>query len=359
MSVYVVCPLIFLLIIALAFLLVDTWINLSEWLCRIHIGRWSDQKQWQQAVEKRAWLWIRKSPSVRTSNNTRLLLWDMLTGKYRNETVQSWQDAGLLLGLGEEACCQYTAIHPYLFKDGFDADHALLAFALAKHGCLAEDQKQIVLGFFQQYTDKGQSIPYRKYIEHIRFVDTIGMVVPFLHLAGMDNAVVRQVADYDKSLLRGVFPSHAYNLETGLPLGVHDWARGLGWYILGLIFSEDVANHGERIVKLADALLPLQKADGGYACFVFNRADRMEASGTALIGLLMIKAFELTDNKNYIDCASRIRKSLMSATRRDGSLDYCQSDTMGIGYYSQIFSTMPFAQGMALLLSKELSKYEA
>lgn len=357
MKMYIVCVLIIILIVALAFFLVDAWINLSEWQSRIRIGRWSDRKQWQEALEKKAWQWIKKTPTVRTSNNNRLLLWDMITGKFRNKTVQSWQDAGLLLGLGEEACRQYAQAHPKLFENGFDTDHALLAFVLAKHGCLNEEQKQIALAFFKQYTEKGLSIPYRKHVERIRFVDTIGMVVPFLHQIGMDVAAARQVSDYDKALLRGVFPAHAYNLETDLPLGVHDWARGLGWYILGLTFSAEVADHRVRIVRLADALLPLQKADGGYACFLFNRTERMETSGTALIGLLMMKSFELTLNKKYIDCASRIEKSLMAATRRDGSLDYCQSDTMGIGYYSQIFSTMPFAQGMALMLSKKLNEY--
>lgn len=356
---YASLTLILILFVVLAFILVDAWINLSEWQSRIHIGRWTDRKQWQEALEKKAWQWLKKAPTVRTSNNTRLLLWDVLTGRYRNKTVQSWQDAGLLLGLGEEACCQYAAAHPNLFKDGFDTDHALLAFALANYGYLNKDQKQVALDFFKQYIDQGASIPYRKHVERIHFVDTIGMVVPFLHQEGLYEAAARQVVDFDKALLRGVFPAHAYNLDTNLPLGVHDWARGLGWYILGLIFSDEVADHRGRITRLADALLPLQKADGGYACFLFNRAERMESSGTALIGLLMMKSFELTLDKKYLDCASRIERALMSATRRDGSLDYCQSDTMGIGYYSQIFSTMPFAQGMALMLSKELSKYEA
>ena len=47
----------------------------------------------------------------------------------------------------------------------------------------------------------------------------------------------------------------------------------------------------------------------------------------------------------------------MHATRRNGALDYCQGDTYGIGLYSQIFSVMPFAQGMALMLSKNLDEY--
>lgn len=349
----------FLLLIVILFLGIDLYINLNEWQSRIHIGRWSDRQEWQQAVEKKAWQWLKKSPSVRTSNNTRLLLWDMLLGKYRNNTVQSWQDAGLLLGLGKDACEQYASAHPDLFKQGFETDQALLAFALAKHDCLTASQKQIVIDYFKQYTDTGETIPYRKHVRNLRFVDTIGIVVPFLHLVGMDNAVVRQVADYDKALLRGIFPSHAYNLEKNLPLGVHDWARGIGWYILGLIFSTDVADHHDRIVKLADALFPLQKTDGGYACFVFNPADRMEASGTALIGLLMVKAFIITSNVEYLDCAKRIESFLMRATRRDGALDYCQADTQGTGFYSHVFSIMPFAQGISLLLSKEIDKYEA
>lgn len=348
-----------ILIIVFAFLSVDFYFNLNEWLSRIHIGRWYNRQQWQQAVEKKAWQCLKKSPNVRISNNTRLLLWDMLTGKYCNRTVQSWQDAGLLLGLGEDACREYVTYHPNLFNNGFETDQALLAFALAKHGCLSENQKQIVVDFFKQYTDIGDTIPYRKHVKNLRFVDTIGMVVPFMHLIGMDEAAAHQIADYDKALLREAFPAHAYNLDTNLPLGVHDWARGLGWYILGLIFSIEVADHRERIIRLADALLPLQKTDGGYACFVFNPADRMESSGTALVGLLMVKAYGLTENIEYFVCAKRVEASLMSATRRDGSLDYCQADTQGTGFYSHVFSTMPFAQGMALLLSKELNAYEA
>lgn len=348
-----------LLFIVTIFLGVDLYINFNEWQSRIHIGRWADRQEWKQAVEKKAWQWLKTPPTVRTSNNTRLLLWDMLTGEYRNKTVQSWQDAGLLLGLGKEACEQYVAAHPDLFKQEFETDQALLAFALAKHDCLTDSQKQIVIDYFKQYTDIGETIPYRKHVKNLRFVDTIGLVVPFLHLVGMDAAAAHQVADYDKALFRGTFPSHAYNLETDLPLGVHDWARGLGWYFLGLFYSADVADHRERIIRLAEALLPLQKKDGSFACFVFNRADRMESSGTALIGLLMLKAFEFTSNVEYLNCANRIEVSLMCATRRDGALDYCQADTQGTGFYSHVFSTMPFAQGFSLLLSKEIDKHEA
>lgn len=349
----------FILLLVFAFLSVDLYLNLNEWQSRIHIGRWSNRKEWQKALEKKAKHWLQTSPTVRTTNNTRLLLLDILKGEYKNNTVQSWQNAGLLLGLGAEACQKYSQNHPDLFQKGFETDQALLAFALARHNCLSEKQKQIVIDFFKPYTSHRESIPYRKYVKNIRFVDTIGMTVPFLHLVGMDAAVSLQVKDYDKAMLRGVFPAHAYNLETDLPLGVHDWARGIGWYILGLIFSENVADHKIRIIKLADALLPLQQPEGGYSCFVFDIKNRMESSGTVLIGILMVKAFSLSNDFKYLNSALRVEKALMSATRRDGSLDYCQADTQGIGFYSHVFSTMPFAQGLTILFLNELIKYEA
>ena len=40
--------------IALIFFSVDWTIELYKWQSRIHIGRWTDRKAWQQAVEKKA-----------------------------------------------------------------------------------------------------------------------------------------------------------------------------------------------------------------------------------------------------------------------------------------------------------------
>jgi unsaturated rhamnogalacturonyl hydrolase len=194
-------------------------------------------------------------------------------------------------------------------------------------------------------------------VKHIRFVDTLGMVLPFLHACGWDDLAKRQLEEYDQALLQGVFPAHAYDTERQLPLGVFDWSRGVGWYILGLIETMDMEENAARIVKLANALLPFQREDGGFSCFIFNQKERMESSGTALIGLLFVSAYQITHDKRFLESAFRVEKSLMKATRRNGALDNCQGDTYGIGYYSQIFSVMPFAQGLALKLSKQLDEY--
>ena len=182
------------------------------------------------------------------------------------------------------------------------------------------------------------------------------MVLPFLHACGWDDLAKRQLEEYDQALLQELFPAHAYDIEKNLPLGVFDWSRGIGWYILGLIETADMKGNAARIVKLANALLSLQREDGGFSSFIFNQKERLESSGTVLIGLLFVSAYQITYDTRFLESAFRVEKALMQATRRNGAIDNCQGDTYGIGYYSQIFSVMPFAQGLALKLSKALNK---
>ena len=123
--------------IALIFFSVDWTIELYKWQSRIHIGRWTDRKAWQQAVEKKARQWLYKSPTVQITDQDRLVLWDMLKGNYRSTTIQSWQDAGLLLSLPEQDAQEYVKRHPSLFiKENWQIDQSLLAYVLKKKDAL-------------------------------------------------------------------------------------------------------------------------------------------------------------------------------------------------------------------------------
>ena len=119
--------------ITFVFFSVDCGIGLYTWQSRIHIGRWTDRKVWQQAVEKKARQWLHQSPTVRKTEQDRLVLWDMLRGNYRSSTIQSWQDAGLLLALSEQDAQAYAKHHSSLFaKETWQVDQSLLAYALKK-----------------------------------------------------------------------------------------------------------------------------------------------------------------------------------------------------------------------------------
>ena len=339
------------------FFFVDAIFFFDEWQARIHIGIWQDRKQWQMAIEKKTKVWLKHTPTVRTTSQNRLLLLDILHGKFRNTTIQTWQIAGLLLGVDTTYAKKYVKTHPNLFlhKDVQPEDF-LLAYSLKIHGLLSVEQERNILTICEDIKDAG-TIFYRPWVKNLRFVDTLGMVLPFLHICSWDDLALRQLREYDQALLHDVFPAHAYDIEKKLPLGVYDWSRGIGWYILGLIETADMEGNDVRILRLADALLSHQRQDGGFSCFVFNACERMESSGTVLVGLLFVYAYRIVKDEKFLDAALRVEKALMKSTRRNGALDNCQGDTYGIGYYSHIFSIMPFAQGLALKLSKELDQY--
>ncbi|NDV60231.1 glycoside hydrolase family 88 protein [Bacteroides sp. 519] len=351
------------LVILFVFIGFDVFIWFYQWQSRIHIGRWNNRLVWQKAIEKKARKWLKKSPTVKLTDKNYWMLYDILRGKYRNKTIQSWQEAGLLLAFGKEESAWY-AKQKINAKTGDwkkrpeQVDEALLAYVLKKNNALTAKAEDTIFSFLLHVKESQATIPYRSSIPDIRFIDTIGMVVPFLFQYGEKTLGLQQLEEYDRAKLPGShIPSHAYDIKHGVPLGIFDWGRGIGWYILGLIESNADGQFNSRIVALAKELLLYEKSNGGFGAMFFNKNSPCESSGTALIGLLMLNAYRISGGLYFRDAAFRAEKQLMRTTRRTGAIDYCQGDTKGIGYYAVTYSIMPFAQGMALKLSKELNNY--
>lgn len=319
--------------------------NLNTWQSRIHIGQWQDRSEWQEALSKKARKWLLHMPIIPVSR------------KKGRETVRQWQIAGLLLGLDETDARGFLNRHPdCLDGDGELIEKAFLAYALKKKGLLPENAGKQLVSAIEAMAGKNGTVPYRKGSQDIRYVDTIGLLCPFLYSMGLDALAGRQLAEYDRALFDGVFPFHAFNCKDNLPMGVCDWSRGTGWYILGLLESQ---SNQDRILSLAQRMLDLQRADGSFGCFLFNPSSPHESSGTALAGLLFSKAYELSLDASFLEAADNCAGALMTMTRRDGALDFAQGDTVGIALYSTRFDILPFAQGITLLLLKQLDLFRA
>ena len=332
----------------------DTLCNLATWAARIGIGWWTDREQWRGAVRTRARKWLKRMPAVPRTDNERYRLVDILKGKGYSARIQSWQAAGLLMGLNPEDIRAYAAAHSDAPLEQNGADGALLAYVLKRAGLLPAEREERFLAELLPQKDAG-TLPYRKGLSDIRFVDTVGLVCPFLYACGQEETAGRQIAEFDPYLLNGTFPPHAFRLDQGLPLGAYDWSRGTGWYILGLVES---GRNEDRILRLADRMLALQREDGSFGCRLFDPTSRKESSGTALAGILFIRAYELVADKRFLQAATRAERALMGMTRRSGAVDYAQGDTLSIGVYSRRFDILPFAQGMALCLSKALDRLQ-
>ena len=323
--------------------------DLYTWFKRIHFGKWEDRKAWQARVEKVCQRWLVHMPTIPVTDKGRACF------SRKNDDVQSWQYAGLLLGLDDSFSKQFLETHPGVFKVP-SVDKALLAYTLYKKRQLSQEALQ---DFARRLNIDGtRTVPYRESLPDIRYVDAVGMLVPFLAAGEMEKTALAQLREFDSVLLKGVFPPHAFDAQRGLPLGVYDWGRGLGWYILGITEASHLPECGDRIVRLAEEMIHFQRKDGGLGALFFS-PSRIESSGTALLGLLFVRAFDLTARPEFLEAARRAEQALMHITRRDGAVDFGQGDTMGIGLYSRRFDILPFAQGIALYLSKELDRRPA
>lgn len=82
---------------------VDAWRFMGTWTGRIRIGRWSDRRAWQDALARTAVSWMKRMPAVPKKDQGRLVLWDMVRGRYADASIQGWQMAGISLGLNAYA----------------------------------------------------------------------------------------------------------------------------------------------------------------------------------------------------------------------------------------------------------------
>lgn len=379
--------------VALAITAVDLWRLAATWAGRIHTGRWSGRRAWKEALARRACAWVRRMPAVPKKDQGRFVLWDILRGTYAHTSIQGWQLAGLALGIaaharvtGDEELAgrlrRALAGHELVrrYRDGeaatrWETDRMLLDYAVLETGAGDAGLIERSIAFLSTLKTDAGTLAYRAHQPGVRYVDTIGLACPLAAACaartGRDDLwqlAVAPIEEYDRALLHGSsLPAHGFEMERGYPLGLYDWSRGIGWYALGLCevhrhlasASRPEAGRMEaRLLRLAEELLPLQKKNGGFGWMVARPESVFESSGTALMGQLMLTAFRLAGDRRFLDAAHRVEKALMGVTRRNGALDMCQGDTKGIGMYSDMWSTMPFAQGMALRLAAELDLEE-
>lgn len=209
--------------------------------------------------------------------------------------------------------------------------------------------------------------------------DTLYMTVLFLGrmgvLLGNDAYVqesVRQFLVHLKYLTdvkTGLF-FHGWTFHGNHHFGEARWGRGNAWYTAGLIDYLDIVPlpEGVRAVLLtalerqADALLPLQTADGMWRTLLDDPTSYVESSATAGFAYGLLKAVR----KGFLP--ERFRESGWRAVRavlgridRDGlvqqvSYGTCVGDDLD--YYRNIaLHPMPYGQAMALLMLAESLKH--
>ena len=360
----------FLLILAIDFF-PDFWI----WQSRIKIGRYTNQKDWQKKILEKSLSWLNVMPKTKIKDENKLIVLDILNNKYTNKTLQSWQEASLLLGLNEayqkneNPKIKYEIlkfVNSKIDKQGNwivepkEVDTALLAFAISEIPFLSREIKPALDSIYQLIVSKiGEdgTIMYRNTTHNYRYVDTIGFICPFLTKYGIEfqkeeaiHLAVSQIKNFEKyGMLENKISCHAYEVNTKNPLGIFGWGRGLAWFIIGTLETFKILpeKHLEKkylqnlLQLIAETLIKFQRKDGSFAWNLLDEHSRSDSSATAVFAWLFKEI-------NYNEEAIKALDYLKSVTRRNGAIDFSQGDTKAIGVYSQNFEILPFTQGFVL-----------
>ncbi|MFA0657106.1 glycoside hydrolase family 88 protein [Vibrio sp. 10N.222.49.C12] len=212
----------------------------------------------------------------------------------------------------------------------------------------------------QSFLDTNGVYFYRKNSK-VYFVDTIGMVCPFLYLystvfnvrEAKDSASLQ--LDYWINFLMGnghILPYHAYDIENKIPLGSCNWSRGIAWFMIGLSYGVKYESETLRpaLVKknneLLDKLATLQKNHGGWGQFLgHDNSNKIDASST-----IMFLYAQKISGERVFDLA---KYSLKRCINSDGYIVSNSGDTIYINKYSRALDKSEVSQGLFLTLLEE------
>lgn len=348
-------------------------------LRRYHIGRWADETQWAEAVKNCAKKWLLNPPVVSSIDESQYRLVKKLKGQTISATIQSWQNAGLSLGVQTAANTPQEKEllrkweQQLLNSDGTwktplnKIDWAMLGYALLKHTDAPEQVKpaadQVLQVIMDNLCEDGMISYSQGKNSNTRFVDTLGMVCPFLAIYGrlyhapeVSALAVKQIKLFrENGLYTGTsLPCHAYDAKKRLPFGIYGWGRGTAWYTIALVDTWRELPEGSDkqklrawIIEAAEEYIQYQKLDGAYYT-ILQGSGQYDSSATAAMAYFYHVCASIFDNEKYGEISQKCLKRLMQATMRDGAIDQCQGDTHGIGIFSQSFDIMPFVQGLTL-----------
>lgn len=374
-----------IIVLILIIFLIDWIPQFNTWQSRIKIGQFQSQDDWKNKVFDLSKKWLFKTPTITITDNSRLIIIDILKGNYKKNAIQHWQEAALLLGLIEEYKSSKSETTKVIINTYFDSkidangnwkqlpteiDSVILGYALisipwldlSKNKPAFDSLYQLILSL------KGEdgTIAYKKHSKHFRYVDTIGFICPFLVEYGVKlnseeaiDLAVLQITEFNKyALLNETFiPCHTYNLETQLPVGLFGWGRGLGWYAIGLIdawkaLPDNYLSKNEledNVIQFAKMAMQFQQKNGGWHWLITNKSSQFDSSTAATLAWFLTNASSIETIADGCTFAKEnALQYLQKVTRRNGAIDFSQGDTKGIGIHSQRFDILPFTQGFVL-----------
>lgn len=376
------------LVIVLVVLGFDYLDVLLNWFGRIKIGTISDKNEWKSATERIIVKWLESgTPKLPVNENQKFKLISLIRKGKSIESTAYWQDAAVLKAARTADDCEegiFSLLDRYIDTDSgkwivppLRIDSAMLAYEMLC--CEVIDNSAIrpamdyVAEFLNKLAEENGTVPYNTSAKDVRFVDTVGMICPFL----IKYAVVYNKPEYVDIALEQIkeyrkygfdkdtrMPFHCFDVRTKAPLGICGWGRGCAWWALGITDSlktlMDVKTYNiEKVmllkycIEFLSSIKAYQRSDGAFERMLFTTSLEDSSAG-AMLAYCFAVLYDITESDEYKSVCVRVLEHLKTCTRRNGVIDYAQGDTMGIGFYSDSLRVAPAAQGFAVAAIREI-----
>lgn len=206
-------------------------------------------------------------------------------------------------------------------------------------------------------------LPYRHQNSEMVYIDSIGMVCPFLAYYGQvfgspkatDLAVLQILDFFEKGMCSTTsLPYHAYNSKTREVKGMKGWGRGAGWLVYGVAEAMEFIpkNHAkydmivDHFSKLIDKLGEHQGELGYLNWNLPDKSAHVDTSATAMFGYALARGVDIGIlGEEKTTEALRCLEALHRSTNADGLVNDCSGECGGLGVYSRTYGAFPWAQG--------------
>nr|WP_285845029.1 glycoside hydrolase family 88 protein [Oceanobacillus profundus] len=213
----------------------------------------------------------------------------------------------------------------------------------------------------QKRTEIG-SIPYRVNNPNQVFVDSLGMICPFLCRYGKtfndDTSIdlaINQLTNFLKYGMdkKSYLPYHGYDSHNNIKLGIIGWGRANGWLLIGLVDSlEFIPKSHNKYQYLCDEfnnivsnIIKHQREDGNFAWQITAKEGHIDTSSTSMICYAIRRGIMLGIlPKSYLE-NTNLALDTLHKNIVDGSVQNCSAECRGLGMYPQKYSSYPWAQG--------------
>ncbi len=314
----------------------------------------------------------------------RVKAWLKRDNRHKNYAYFNFPLAFLLLGLLdryessgdtkllediEQKCTELVSSSGQLIFTFDKVDQAMFGLVFLRLYTIAQAKKYLtasneIYKNVLSYVGDDDIVRYRKGVD-VAFIDTIGLVCPFLIMYAdiTDCKFARVLAEkqvdhvLDTGLDKdGILPFHAVDLNLNAPLGSINWGRGIGWWVLGLAplaAKSDKDHPNKYFTALQKILAFLERArlDNEYwPQFIGHTNDNTIDSSATLMFLLATQQAGIKDIESQ-ELLSVIGRCVDSS----GKVINASGDTIYINKYSRVKGASELAQGLMLSLISEVS----